>query len=265
MPELAEHPLHPERPRLVRHDRDHPRARAPCPAAARRGSRTNAIVVEISRSPVPSSCDSKISSGGTASGCSTFRRRAGQVPAERLAALAHVGHLRRVVGRLVEGDLVDLLVGDLELEAVAEDPQRVLVHLLLLVRDVLALAGLAHPVALDGLREDDGRAARRALGRGVGRVDLLGVVPAAVQVPDLLVGHVLDAVGQLRVLPEEVLAHVGAVARLVDLVLAVDRLLHALDEQAVVVGLQQRVPAVAPDHLDARSSPRRGRSSRAPG
>src|SRR6202008_3752139 len=43
---------------------------------------------------------------------------------------------------------------------------------------------------------------------------------------------------------------VCAIARLERLVLAVDALLHHLDQAAVGVGGQQRVPARAPDHLD---------------
>ena len=47
--------------------------------------------------------------------------------------------------------LRQLLVGDRDLEAVAESAQRVLRHLLGLVRDHLAFARFAHAVALDGL------------------------------------------------------------------------------------------------------------------
>ena len=150
----------------------------------------------------------------------------------------------------MERDLADLLVGDVELEPVAESTQGLLVHLLLLVGDVLALAGLAHPVALDRLREDHGRPPGRALRRRVRGIDLPSVVAAAVERPDLLVAHVLDPLGELRVLAEELLAHERAAARLVRLVLPVDRLLHPAHQQAVLVGLQERIPAVAPDHLD---------------
>ncbi len=55
---------------------------------------------------------------------------------------------------------------------------------------------------------------------------------------------------QLGVGAEEVLAHVLAVARLERLVLAVDRLVHALDQATVLVVGQERIPARAPDHLD---------------
>ena len=116
--------------------------------------------------------------------------------------------------------------------------------------DVLALAGLAHAVALDGLRQDHRRLALVLHRRVVGGVHLARVVAAAVERPDLRVAHVRDELLELGVGAEEVLAHVGGVARLEGLVLAVDRLGHAPLEQAVVVGLQQRVPVLAPDHLD---------------
>src|SRR6476661_819808 len=83
--------------------------------------RTKLIVVETSRSPVPSSWDWNALSSGVGSD-SALRRR-------------------------VEVEVADLLVGDVELEAVTEGEQRLLVHLLLLVGDVLALTGRTHAVA----------------------------------------------------------------------------------------------------------------------
>ena len=212
-------------------------------------TRTKAIVVETSRSPVPVSWDSKADSSGTGSdvGLAAPRR---QRPAQRGTPLAQERHLRRVLRRAVEAHVADLLVGEGQAEAVAEGQQRVLGHLLLLVGDVLAFARLPHPVALDGLGEDHRRLAGVLDGRLVGGVDLARVQAAAVERPDLLVAHVGHHRPQLRAGPEEVLAHVGAVARLVGLVVAVDGLLHPRQQQAVVVARQQLVPARAPHHLD---------------
>ena len=81
------------------------------------------------------------------------------VAAERLPPLLHVLHLGAVVGRAVERRLADVGVRNRDAEARAERPQLLFVHLLLLVRDVLAFARLAEPVALDRPREDDGRRA----------------------------------------------------------------------------------------------------------
>ena len=76
------------------------------------------------------------------------------------------------------------------------------------------------------------------------------VVAAAVEPPDVVVGHVGDHREQLLVLAEEVLAHVGAVLGLEHLVLAVDGLFHALEQQPGGVAREQRIPVGAPDHLD---------------
>jgi hypothetical protein len=62
-------------------------------------------------------------------------------------------------------------------EAVAEAADAIVRHLLLLVRDVLRLAGLAHPVALDRLGEDDRRLALVVRPPRGSRVDLERVVP----------------------------------------------------------------------------------------
>ena len=128
--------------------------------------------------------------------------------------------------------------------------QVVVVELLLLMRDVLAFARIAHAVALDGLREDHGRAARVVHGLVVRGVHLHGVVTAAVQVPDVLVGQVRDHRLELGIAPEEVLARVRAALRLERLILAVDALFHRLAEQPVLVAREQRIPARAPDDFD---------------
>ena len=207
--------------------------------------RTNAIVVEISRWPEPLSAASNSLERRR---LDRLRARAarGQVAAERLPALVHVADLGAVVGRLVERRLGDPIVGNRNAVAIAEDAQRVLAHLLLLMGDVLALAGLAHPVALHGLGEDHGRLAGVLGGRGVGGVDLLRVVAAAVELPDVVVGHVRDHLEQLGVLPEEVLARVGAAAHLVVLVVAVDRLFHALEQQALACRARAAGPSGRP-------------------
>ena len=141
-------------------------------------------------------------------------------------------------------------VGDRNAEAGAERAQLLFVHLLLLVRDVLAFAGLAEPVALDRARQDHRRRALVLDRRLVGVVDLDRIVAAERHLLQLVVGQVLDHVEQPRIGAPEVLADVGARLDRVLLILAVDDLAHALDEQAVAILGEQRIPLAAPDGLD---------------
>src|SRR3984893_1333393 len=190
--------------------------------------RTNAIVVEISRSSV------------------AWRQEA----AELLTALAQVLHLGTVVGEREERDLLELLVRHRNGETIAEFAQRLEPHLLLLVGDVLAFAGLTHAVALDGLGENHSRLAGMLHGCCIGGVDLDRVVTAATKHPDIVVAQILHERSSLRVLAEELLAHIGTVLGLEVLIFTVDAFFHALAQQARFVFGEQRIPAGAPTHLD---------------
>src|SRR5690606_271263 len=177
----------------------------------------------------------------------------GQVAAQLAAALLQVLDRRVVLARVVERRqvrvLLELRIRDRDPQFVAELLEVVERELLHLVGRVAALEALAEAVALDRLREDDGRLAL-VLDRGLERrVDLAIVVTAALEVPDLLVREALDELESLGVAPEEVLAHVGAVLGFVGLVVTAGRLVHDAHEGAVVTG-EQVIPLAAPDHLD---------------
>ncbi|SIM16654.1 Uncharacterised protein [Mycobacteroides abscessus subsp. abscessus] len=175
-------------------------------------------------------------------------------PAELPAPFQHVLDLRgvrtRVVVRGAVEVLLQLLVGDGDAQAIPEDLEVLQGQLLHLVGRVAALEVGAQPVALDALGQDDGGPALGLQGLLVGRIDLAVVVGAALEGPDLVVGHVRDHLLGLGGAPEEVLADEAAVLRLVGLVVPVQRLVHDLHELAVLVLLQQRVPLAAPDDLD---------------
>ncbi len=179
-----------------------------------------------------------------------LRAALGQVAAQRLAPLVQVLHLRRVVGRLVEGDLRQVGVADRDVEAVADVADVVVGQLLRLVRGVLALAGAAHAPALDGLDQQHGGLALVAVGAVEGGVDLARIVAAAAQRPDVGVAHLRHHLQGLRVAAEEMLAHEGAVVGLEGLVVAVQRVEHQLAQRAVLVARQQRVPVASPKQLD---------------
>jgi hypothetical protein len=173
-----------------------------------------------------------------------------QIAAERDAARLQVAHLLAVGRRLAEREAGDLLVGDRDIEAVANRLEILLAQLLLLVRDVQPFRRLAEPESLHGLREDDGGCAlvgHRGCVRGV---DLLRIVAAAVQAPDLLIGHVGDHLLELGVLAEEMLARVRAALGFEVLILPIDALFHQTLEQSLLIVREQGIPARSPQHLD---------------
>jgi hypothetical protein len=174
--------------------------------------------------------------------------------AQRPAPLQHVldalvvcagVHVRRLVRVLLEDG-----VRDRHVEPVAELLEVVQGQLLHLVGGVASGEVAAQEVALDGVGEDDRRRPGKLGGRLVGRVDLVVVVPAAGELPDPVVRPVLDHLRGPRVPAEEVLPDVGAVVGLERLVVAVGRGVHHVQQGAVPVGGEQRVPAAAPDDLD---------------
>ena len=174
-----------------------------------------------------------------------------QVATQGLSPLLEVADLVRVFGRLVEVGRAHGLVGQRQAEAVAELDEVLGLDLLLLVRDVHALAGLAQAVALDGRDEDDRWRPLVLHGGLVSGVDLGRVVAAAFHLGNLLVRQVLDQFEQFGVLAEEVLADVRPRLDGILLQFAIDHLVHALHQQAGLVAGQERIPVSPPDDLDA--------------
>ena len=138
--------------------------------------RLKAIVVLAGRSE-PAKNSSKTPGRGS-------RQRPGDVAslghdaAQCRAALEHVLDLGRIDAGVVVRRLLELVVRDRQLEAVAEDLQLVHRELLGLVRDVAALDARAERPALDRLGEDHGRRAGVRNRSRVGRVHLPVVVAA---------------------------------------------------------------------------------------
>ena len=179
----------------------------------------------------------------------------GQPAAELAAALAHVPDRLVVLAGVVVGRQVgiglELLVGDRDLQPVAQPLEVVEGELLHLVGRIAPGEVRAQAVALDRLGEDDRRLTGVVHRGAVGGVDLVVVVATALELPPHVgVGPVLDELAGARVAVEEVLPHVGAVVGAEGLVVAVGRLVHEVDQGAVAVGGEQRVPAATPDDLD---------------
>ena len=72
----------------------------------------------------------------------------------------------------------------------------------------------------------------------VGVIDLRRVVSAAMQLADVVVGHVFDELEQFGVFAEEVFADVRAALGFEGLVFPVYALVHALAQESGVVALE---------------------------
>ena len=178
----------------------------------------------------------------------------GQETAERGPPVEQVPNLRgvrtRVVVRREVRVLLQLGVTDgnpHEVPEILEVLQRKLFHL---VGGVAALEVRAECVALDGLGQDHRRLTLVIHRGAVGGIHLAVVVAAALEVPDLGVGHVLHERLGAGVAAEEVLADVGTVIGLVRLEVPVRGGIHQVHQRAVLIGLQQGVPLASPHHLD---------------
>src|SRR5699024_3263688 len=146
--------------------------------------------------------------------------------------------------------LLEVLVRDRDLEVIAGELEVVDGHLLHLVSGVAGLEVRSERVALDGLDEDRGRLAGVLDRSLVGGEDLAVVVPAALEVPDLLVGVVLDH----RLRPWYATAEAVTVGcaglALLRLIVAVGRGVREVVESSITVLAQQCVPFATPDDLD---------------
>ena len=78
------------------------------------------------------------------------------------------------------------------------------------VRGILCLTGLTKSVALDGMGQDNGRAATVVVdGLMVSRIDLIGVMPTAVELVDLLIREIFNQLRGFGVLAKEVFAGIS--------------------------------------------------------
>ena len=173
-----------------------------------------------------------------------------QVTAQLFAAFLHIADFRTVISGTMERRVLQFFIGDGNPKARAEHAEFVFVQLFLLVGDVLALAGLAQPIALDGLGQDDGGRSLMFGGGLVGSVNLDGIVTAEPHTGKLFVGKMLDHLQQAGIAAEQVVAEVGATLDEIFLVLAIRDLAHALDQDSVTIVADEVVPIAAPDHLD---------------
>ena len=187
-----------------------------------------------------------------------FERLAGFLPALRQettqlgATRLHVLHFRRIFAGVVERHLAigQLRIGNRNVEAIAEGAHGFVVELLGLMGGIERFARRTHAVTLHRLGQDHRGHAGGVHRLMVGGVDLVRIMAATVEAPDIVIGHVGHHRGSFRVFAEEMLARVRAAECLAVLVFAVDGFHHQLAQHAVGIACQQRIPIAAPHQLD---------------
>src|SRR5690606_16073005 len=118
------------------------------------------------------------------------------------------------------------------------------------VSSVLRFGRVTKGITFYGFRQDHGRLAIGLDRLSIGSINLERIVSTAVQLHDVIIRQVLDHLQQLRTLAEEMLASIGATTAPVVDVFTVHNFVHALLQQAVLVGGKQGVPVTSPDDLD---------------
>ena len=145
-------------------------------------------------------------------------------------------------------------VGNLvvQVQTIAKSTQLIGIHLLDLVRRVATLDFGSECPALHGLAQNGGGSTTAQILRGgaIGGVQLAIVVSTSGQGAELLVGEMRHHLAQARIRSEEILANEVAVLDRVALELTIDRGVHLVQQNAVLVLGEQVVPLGTPDDLD---------------
>ena len=122
--------------------------------------------------------------------------------------------------------MLEIFVADWHTEAVAKCLQALEVQLFQGVRLVARFTRLASSIALDRHRQDHCRPLDFLACCCVRGIHLIGVMPPAVEVHDVVVAQVLDQFQCLEVLAKEVLARIRTTIKLTVLELSVAHLVH---------------------------------------
>ena len=118
-----------------------------------------------------------------------LRSAFGQIATQSIAALVQILHLRRVVGWFVKRQISQLLIRNWNVEAIAEGLDVLVRHFFRLVRGVLSFRAFAHAITLDGFGQNHCRLTGVRSSFVESRINLVRIVTATVQAPDLLIRH----------------------------------------------------------------------------
>ena len=122
---------------------------------------------------------------------------------------------------------------------------------------VTGFARLTGAISLDRHGQNDGGSLHLLTGCSVGRVDLVGVMTAAIEVHDVLIAQILNQLKGLRISAEEMLAGIGTPIEFAVLKLPITDIVHDFLQQPALIALDQGIPFASPHYFDdvpARSS-----------
>ena len=115
--------------------------------------------------------------------------------------------------------------------------------------NVATFARFTESVPFDCLGKNDGRGAFVVHRCFVRRINFFRIVPASVELFELIVRQMLNHLLQLRRV-EEVLADVRSSFNRILLVLTVDDFAHSANKNSVLISLKKLLPESAPDDFD---------------
>ncbi|CAB4565003.1 unannotated protein [freshwater metagenome] len=154
-----------------------------------------------------------------------------------------------VVGRHI-GVGFERSVGNRDLQEITHLFQVVELELLHLVRRIATFEVLAETVTLDRVSENHGGLTLVLCGGLEGRVDLLVVVSASLESPNLVVCISFDKFERTRVARKEVFANESPVFGLVRLEITVGGDVHEGAQRPLFVAREQVIPFATPNDLD---------------
>ena len=115
---------------------------------------------------------------------------------------------------------------------------------------VTGFARLTGAVSLDRHGQNDGGSLHLLTGCRVGRVDLVGVMTAAIEVHDVLIAQILNQLEGLRIFAEEMFAGIGTPIEFAVLKLPITDIVHDFLQQPALIALDQGIPFASPHYFD---------------
>ena len=159
----------------------------------------------------------------------------------------HVCHFGCICRRSVKRQRFNLIVFDWNIKAVSKLENRLFIEFFELVGWIFRLASTTHTIALHCFGKNNGGLMLMIDSAIKGGIYLVGIMPAPIQTPYVVIGHLGHHFEQTGMLAKKVLSNERAIICFKRLVLAVDRLFHHALQNPLAINSKQRVPIRAPN------------------